>query len=254
MWCDGNQHGGMDYNQWETMIVARYNQPSPVTIDIDGQYSASGDTGTIYAKIRNDSTESITGRVIVVITEDSLMYAAPNGVMIHCNVPRDYLPDDSGEVVTVASGDSALVTRSITTNASWVDNQLHILVWIQNDSMQADSTKEIWQGSVTKLVELGIADHGSQTVDPRPLVHSQPNPCVWGTDFIFNLGLDQPYSIRIFDITGREINVLSGVGAGQTRQVSWNMKDQDGRSVVSGVYLYRFEAGGRAAFGKIVVR
>lgn len=244
----------MTYTDWETMIVARLAQPAPVTIELDGNYLAGSDTGTVYAKIRNDSTATISGRVLIVITEDSLFYAAPNGVMIHCNVPRDYIPDDSGTTVTIAPGDSVLVTQPITTNASWVDGRLNLLVWIQNDVMQPDSTKEIWQGKVVKLVELGIADDGNKTVDTRASIQSQPNPCVRGTDFVFDLASGQTFSIRIFDITGREINNLSGFGTGQTQRLAWNLKDDRGYPVTSGIYLYRFESSGRALYGKIVVR
>ncbi len=236
------------------MISARLAQPAPVTITIDGNYSAAGDSGTVFATLRNDSTAAINGRVIIVITEDSLLYAAPNGVMIHCNVPRDYIPDDSGVTVSIPAADSVVVTQSIVTDASWADEHLNLLVWIQDDVMQADSTKEIWQGSVTKLVELGIADNGNKTVDPRTGILTQPNPCVWGTDFVINLSSGQAYSIRIFDIAGRQINMLTGVGKGQTQQVAWNLRDNAGQPVVAGVYLYRFEADGRAMSGKIVVR
>ena len=244
----------MTFTDWEAMISNRLNQSAPVTIELEGNYLAGSDTGTVYVKIRNDSTTTISGRVLIVITEDSLFYPAPNGVNIHCNIPRDYLPDDSGTTVTVGPGDSVLVTQPITTNASWVDNHLNLLAWIQNDVMQPDSTKEIWQGSVTKLVELGIADNGNKTVDTRTDIHSQPNPCVRGTDFVFNLASGQAYSIRVFDLTGREINILSGVGTGQTQRLTWNIKDNTGHSVASGIYLYRFESNGRALLGKIVVR
>ncbi len=244
----------MDYNQWETMITARLSQPAPVTIDIKGHYSAGDDSGTVNVKLRNDSTATINGRVVIVITEDSLLYAAPNGVMIHCNVPRDYIPDDSGYTVTIAPGDSVVVTESITADPSWADEHLNLLAWIQDDVMQADSTKEIWQGSVTKLVELGIADNGDKTVDPRTGIQSQPNPCVAGTDFVINLASGQVYSIRIFDIAGRQINMLTGVGKGQAQHVSWNLRDHAGQPVVAGVYLYRFKADGRVLSGKIVVR
>ena len=244
----------MTYTDWETMIASRLNQPAPVTIEIDGNYSPGSNSGTVYAKIRNDSTATINGRVLIVITEDSLFYPAPNGVMIHCNVPRDYIPDDSGTTVIIGPGDSVLVTQPITTDASWVDNRLHLLVWIQNDVMLPDSTKEIWQGSVTKLVELGIADSGNKTVDTRTRIQAQPNPCVRGTDFVFNLASGQTYSIRIFDLTGREINILSGFGTGKTQHLAWNLKDDTGYPVTAGVYLYRFETNSRALFGKIVVR
>lgn len=140
----------MDYTQWESMIVARMNQPAPVTIKLDGNYSSVNNSETIYATFRNDSTATISGRVISVIIEDSLFYPAPNGVMWHCNVPRDYIPGDSGTMVSILPNDSITITMPFTTHPNWNKSRWKLLTWIQNDFMQPDSTKEIWQGAVIK--------------------------------------------------------------------------------------------------------
>lgn len=252
MWFDGNQHGGYDYTIWESLIVDRMDDEAPVTMTMDGAYSAGDDTGTVFVNIRNDSTAAISGRVIIVITEDNLFYSAPNGVMIHNSVPRDYIPDDSGTAVTIPAGDSVTVTRAFVTSPSWVDANLNLLAWIQNDNMQPDSTKEIWQSATVKLVELGVAEHGTPAA--RSILRPAPNPCVDGTSFLFSLAPGERYSIRLFDITGREIRTYTGLARGTRERVYWNLKDKHGDAAAQGVYFYRFTNGGSAATGKIVVR
>jgi hypothetical protein len=252
MWFDGNNHSGMDHTIWESLIVDRMNDPAPVTITMDGVYSAGDDSGTVFVTFRNDSIDEISGRVIIVITEDSLVYAAPNGVMIHNSVPRDYIPDDSGTTVTIPAGDSVTVTQTIITSAGWVDANLNLLAWIQNDVEQPDSTKEIWQSALVKLVELGVAEHGAPAA--RSILRPAPNPCVDGTSFLFNLAPGERYSIRLFDITGREIRTYTGTARGTQERVYWNLKDKHGDAAAQGVYFYRFDSGNSAATGKIVVR
>lgn len=220
---------------------------------LTGNYSTVGDTGMVQVKIRNDSTATINGRVLIVITEDSLVYPAPNGVSIHHHVPRDYLPDDSGTTVAVAPGDSVVVTQTIVTDSTWVDRHLNLLAWIQNDVMQPDSTKEIWQGAVVKLVEIGIVEKREQPASGYLQIHAQPNPCVRRTDFIFNLIPGKNYTLRIFDLTGREIRKFTGIGNGQTQRMGWNLKDQAGVQLGSGVYLYRFETKDQVRFGKLII-
>lgn len=244
----------MTYTDWEALIVARLNQPAPMRIELTGNYSPTGDSGTVFLKIYNDSTASVTGRVIIAITEDSLLYVAPNGTMIHNNVPRDYLPDDSGTTVSIGAGDSVTVTQPITTNASWVDQNLNLLAWVQNDVMQPDSTKEIWQGAVVKLVEIGIAEKREQPANNDLQVHTQPNPCVHRVDFIFSRLISDAYAIRIFDLTGREIKSFSGMGTSQGQRLTWNLQDHSGARVAAGIYLYRFENGGLTSLGKIIVQ
>ncbi|HEX7319688.1 MAG TPA: Omp28-related outer membrane protein [bacterium] len=252
MWFDGNNHSSMDYSIWESLIVDRMSEEAPVTITMDGAYSTGDDTGTVFVNIRNDSTAEISGRVIIVITEDSLVYAAPNGVMVHNSVPRDYIPDDSGTTVTIPAGDSVTVTQAIIASSGWVDANLNLLAWIQNDIEQPDSTKEIWQSAIVKLVELGIAEHGAPAA--RSILQPAPNPCVDGTSFLFSLAPGERYSIRLFDIAGREIRTYTGTARDTRERVYWNLKDKHGDAVAQGVYFYRFDSGNSAATGKIVVR
>ena len=112
VYIDGDQTSG----NYETMIVNRINQPAPVAESLWGMYIPGRGDGTVYAQFRNDSSASITGRVYFVIVEDSCYYVAPNGDVWHNDVARDYLPDQLGETVTIAAGDSVTFSRSFTSS------------------------------------------------------------------------------------------------------------------------------------------
>ncbi len=254
LWYDGDPHGSWDYFQWETKIVDRMLQPAPVTITMWGNYNPTEDTGTIYAQFRNDSTATIDGRVIFVITEDSLYFMTPY-IEWHNQVPRDYLPDHNGEIVSIPPGDSMTVSQPFTIESGWDADFCKILTWIQDDNMQADSTKEILQGGMRKVTDLipGVEDETKEEI-PLSKVNPIPNPCVNGTEFVFDLPAGSAFQIDIYDVSGRFIRTLSGVASGSRESIRWNCRDDTGSLVRAGVYLYRFKSNITNANGKLIVR
>ncbi len=248
LWYDGNQHGGMEYQTWESKIVTRMNQPAPVSITLDGEYTPGNNSGTIYATFRNDSSATINGRVIIVITEDSLFYLAPNGTMWHNNVPRDYFPDHNGTTVSIPAGDSVTITMPFTTHPNWDKTHCKIKMWIQNDVMQPDSTKEIWQGAMVNLLELGISENSSQRID-KSNINVTPNPCSHASGVCFRLPCTTNYEISIFDCTGRKIKYLTG----NADFVKWDTRDSRGNLSNPGVYFYRYVSTNLVKTGKIVI-
>ena len=253
LWIDGNKHSGY-YSTWEDKVLDRMAQPSPVTITIWGNYHPDDDTGTVYARFRNDSTTTIDGRVIFVITEDSLYHLTPY-IEWHNQVPRDYLPDHNGVTVSILPGDSVAVSQQFTIEQDWNVDFCKILIWIQNDSMQVDSTKEIWQGVVSKVTDLtpGIEENRVGKV-PQPTIITNPNPCVDGTEFAFDLPAQSQYQIDIYDISGRRVKTLSGLASGGRESIRWNLRDDIGAPVCSGIYLYSFTSDALNTHGKVIVR
>ncbi len=237
---------------WESMITGRMAMPAPVTITMWGDYTPSTGEGTVNVHLQNDSTATINGRVIVVITEDSLYYMAPNGVNWHNHVPRDYLPDHNGSLVSIPPGNYAIVTQPFTINSIWNDNYCTILAWIQNDSMQVDTTMEIWQGGMKKVTELGIEEVNTDVKSSQVLV--MPNPCVGETRFVFELPAGLEYTIAIYDVSGRHIRVLERISPGERAAVQWDVRDSKGQAMSSGVYFYEFTSQLVNTSGKIVVR
>jgi hypothetical protein len=76
------------------------------------------------------------------------------------------------------------------------------------------------------------------------LDQNRPNPFNPSTEVGYRLGSDARVSLRIYDISGKLVRTL--VDAPQTAgayAVTWNGRDDKGRSVSSGVYFYKLRAG-----------
>jgi hypothetical protein len=252
LWIDGDQHATAAWWTWDTLIMARMNRPAAVDIRLWGYYSSANRTGAVFARFRNDSSATVLGRAILVITEDSLYYPAPNYDSIHNHVARDYLPDQNGLALSVAPGDSAVASQPFVLAADWVVSNCRIIAWIQSDSARPDSTKGVWQGAMIPISALPIAE-----VKDEPLtggMRAKPNPCSHEVNMSFISARTEPYSVRIYDISGSIIRefVFSGDKARET--LTWDLKDHGGCRVASGVYFCVAESGKSRSTLKIVVR
>ncbi len=97
--------------------------------------------------------------------------------------------------------------------------------------------------------ELEVEPEGTATEDEAlpedyALFQNYPNPFNPITTIRFSLPANADVTLKIFDVTGREIQTIvsSTMGAG-THEVQWNGRNSAGLRVASGVYLYRLEAG-----------
>jgi hypothetical protein len=82
----------------------------------------------------------------------------------------------------------------------------------------------------------------------------KPNPSRAAAFLRYSLGASAHASLSIHDLTGRQIRVL--VNSQQkpgTYSVTWNGRDQVGRSLANGVYFCRFTAGDYRATEKLVL-
>jgi agmatine deiminase len=80
---------------------------------------------------------------------------------------------------------------------------------------------------------------------PVKLNANYPNPFNPKTTFSFELEYADQVLLEVFDATGRRVRTLidGQCNAGRT-QVEWNGRDDQGRELSSGVYLYRLRAAG----------
>jgi beta-glucanase (GH16 family) len=72
-----------------------------------------------------------------------------------------------------------------------------------------------------------------------------PNPFNPSTTITFDLPREEPARLRIFDVSGRLVDVLldDQAAAPGRHEVVWRGRDLSGRAVPAGIYLYRLEAG-----------
>ena len=70
----------------------------------------------------------------------------------------------------------------------------------------------------------------------------------------YTIGLPGQVKLRIFDVRGRVVRTLvdESKGVGE-HVVEWDGRDDQGRSVSSGVFTYRLEAPGFGGSKKIVI-
>jgi hypothetical protein len=253
LWYDGDETGSYTYSTWQSKIVNRMNQPSPLTATMWGNYSSTDGSGTINIQYRNDSTATINGRVILAITEDSLYYNAPNGDVWHNHVVRDFVPNQNGQTVSIAPGDSVTVTQNFTIQASWDEDRCMLITMIQDDNY-ISQRKEIWQGAMKPVMELVGVEEQERDITNVQTVIAAPNPCVEGTAFSFVLSPGKDYSLTIYEISGRVVRTVNGIATGNKDHVRWDLKDDNGYDVSSGVYVYNFFDGAENNTGTIVVR
>jgi hypothetical protein len=82
-----------------------------------------------------------------------------------------------------------------------------------------------------------------------------PNPARSGTDVQFSLPSSGSASLRIFDVTGREVATLvdqPALSAG-AHSAHWDLRDLDGRRVPPGIYLIRLRTDSSSELHRLAV-
>jgi len=76
------------------------------------------------------------------------------------------------------------------------------------------------------------------------LVQNRPNPFNPSTDIMFSLPTRGHVTVGVYNILGQKVRTLiDEVKASGLHRVTWNGTDETGRSVASGIYLYRMTSG-----------
>jgi hypothetical protein len=86
------------------------------------------------------------------------------------------------------------------------------------------------------------------------LGHCRPNPANGRTTMGFSLPQDGDASLKIYNVQGQLVRTLveGGMMAG-AHSAFWDGRDDRGRTVSGGIYLYRLRAGGRRETRKMVL-
>jgi hypothetical protein len=94
------------------------------------------------------------------------------------------------------------------------------------------------------------------TTPPYPLVlyQNRPNPFGGPTEIDFSLTEGGPVSLRVYDVAGRLVRVLTDavLAAGEYTE-PWDGLDSNGSRAASGVYFYRLTVGGRELTNRMVL-
>jgi len=111
---------------------------------------------------------------------------------------------------------------------------------LEKDELYAELEAALQEGRVPTSVE----EIGGQIPSTLELSQNYPNPFNPTTQIRFSLPEQANVRLEIFDVTGRRVTTLINehMQSGNYT-VNWDATDRSGRSVTSGVYIYRLQAG-----------
>jgi hypothetical protein len=109
-------------------------------------------------------------------------------------------------------------------------------------------------GTITVEEVVGIDKHS--IVGPNKFILNQNYPNPFNPSSIISYSLLEPgfVTLQIYDIFGKEIRTLiNQTQDAGIKTVIWNSKNDNGKSVSAGVYLYRVRVGGFTQTKKMVL-
>ena len=260
LWADGKSCNWIPYG-WRDSIVRHMTDTSVVQLaHVGTTYDPLTRSGEVRVECYNNSADPITAALQIAITEDSIYYPSPNGDTWHNHVFRDYVPGIYGTPLTIPAGGYDTAVQAFAIDTSWVEARCKLVVWLQNMTVQPDSTMPCYQGLQTRLLDLtAVAEPGTPR-SSRFTVRVSPNPAVRSAPVRFTLdhlptGPLDHFSVCIYAPDGRLVRSLSAPSSLLPNPYSlmWDRADFSGRRVPHGAYLYRVKAGTATAESKLVV-
>lgn len=122
----------------------------------------------------------------------------------------------------------------------------HILAGVPNDDEQGEDAGAAYFFSDEVPVSV---DDGPAPEQPGEfsLLQNYPNPFNPATSITYRLTQPAQVRLSVFNLTGQEVAILVSERQAQgTHVVTWQGRDQTGKPVSSGLYLYRLQVGSSA--------
>ena len=89
-----------------------------------------------------------------------------------------------------------------------------------------------------------VEDRDATVPETFTLSQNYPNPFNSSTTIRFELPRRAEVALQVYNLAGQDVSTLAkGPQEAGTYTVRWDSRDDSGRELASGVYLYRLEAG-----------
>ncbi len=116
-----------------------------------------------------------------------------------------------------------------------------------------DITLDFWM-ELSYVGPLAIAGEIALQPGQFKLHQAYPNPFNPTTTLQYEMGSAGPVSIDVFDVNGRKIRSLyAGIQSPGQHEVRWDAKNDNGRSMSSGVYLFKVNVNGKTHTAKTLL-
>lgn len=175
--------------------------------------------------------------------------APVNAIVIDPNRPEIiFVGTDVGAYYTINGGQSWQDAGPDLPLVSVYDMKIHDA---ENFLVAGTHGRSMYKLDLTQIID--IPDNRKISLKDFCLLPNYPNPFNPITTIKYELTGNHHVKLKIFNILGQEICMLvnSAQSAGQYK-VLWNGRNQKGKEVSSGVYLYRLEVNGYAQTKKMM--
>jgi len=98
-----------------------------------------------------------------------------------------------------------------------------------------------------------VANDDPAQTPPVLALSLYPNPAAGLVNFKFELFQSEQFKIEVFNLKGQRVYSHTNTASKGVQNLSWNLMDNNGNKVGSGVYLCRIMNGGKQQTGKLVV-
>jgi photosystem II stability/assembly factor-like uncharacterized protein len=142
--------------------------------------------------------------------------------------------------------------KSTSNGRGWEYNPSNA-AWTQLDAFSPPFPATLYiRASVVQLT--GVIDIDNNIPDNFYLSQNYPNPFNPVTRIKYSLPSEQFVSVVIYDLRGREVaKLVDNHQAPGTYTIEWNGKDNSGKQVSSGIYLYKIGAGKFSEMRKMIL-
>ena len=127
----------------------------------------------------------------------------------------------------------------------------------QNPSQRGGDWARVWHNAFRYVSRQtsGTREFDPFAPVPQVVLNVSPNPALTQVFLSYATRFPARVEISVFDRSGRLVrSLLSGSAGAGLNRVSWDMTDNGGRRVASGVYFCRLEAGSAVRTAKLVIR
>lgn len=255
--------GKIAENAWEAAGLSGGSFWGIGAADLNGngreEILMGGSNGYNIVAVEYNGTGSLLDKnnytVSVVYTDD---YTVRNS--------RYAIRDSSGVIDTVATGEAPFVSKMYSGSDINNNGKLEVLLSYQSVFDSITYVYQTWNGTVfvddstvkvfnpdqvtIRVIESSVTgvevfDYSVITPEHYVLEQNYPNPFNPNTTIRFFLPIDKKISLTIYDVLGNEVKTLidnSDYSAG-TYQVNWDGKNNFGKQVASGQYIYTLKYG-----------
>ncbi len=161
---------------------------------------------------------------------------------------------------TVDPGDSAIITISFITDGLTPDSSYDALMVVESNDI-VNPEEELIVRLTTQINGIGQGDGTSSSSSlPRAfsLAQNYPNPFNPSTSIAYDVPVGYKDGVKVvlevFNIRGQRVSTLvNDHKTPGSYVINWNGKDDAGRRVGSGIYIYRIKAGDFTSTKKMVI-